>query len=242
MNYILKIKGLVLLAALVVTGSQALAEEDSLDKERGYFFGYSFGNMLKEGGNPDVDLNSLLEGIRDSLENAAPNLTQEQQQSVIEAIRQRQALIAEQREAQADQMGAANLDNANAFLASNGQTDGVMTTESGLQYKTVSAGDGASPTPESTVVVHYTGRLLGPDGKITESEDAVFDSSYQRGEAAEFKLNQVIPGWTEGLQLMKAGGKTRFYIPPGLAYGPGGTRGIPPNSLLVFDVELLEVK
>ena len=120
------------------------------------------------------------------------------------------------------------------FLEENKDKEGVMTTESGLQYKVLEAGTGASPSATQTVSVHYEGRLI--DG-------TVFDSSIQRGEPTEFPVNRVIPGWTEGLQLMKEGAKYQFYIPSELAYGSRGAGGdIGPNETLIFDVELLEVK
>jgi len=121
-----------------------------------------------------------------------------------------------------------------AFLAENAQREGVMTTESGLQYEVLERGDGSgvSPTATDTVTAHYEGRFI--DGEV-------FDSSIARGEPAEFALNQVIPGWTEGLQLMQTGDTYRLYIPSDLGYGPGGSGPIPPFATLVFDVELLEV-
>lgn len=119
-----------------------------------------------------------------------------------------------------------------AFLAANKSVDGVITTESGLQYKVLTEGAGKSPTAESMVTVHYRGTMI--DG--TE-----FDSSYSRGEPASFPLNGVITGWTEGLQLMKEGGKYEFYIPYDLAYGERGSRSIPPFATLVFEVELISV-
>ncbi len=120
------------------------------------------------------------------------------------------------------------------FLATNKNEEGVQVTESGLQYKVIKAGSGASPSATQTVSVHYEGRLI--DGKV-------FDSSIQRGEPTEFPVNRVIPGWTEGLQLMKLGAKYQFYIPTELAYGPQGAGGsIGPNETLIFDVELLEIK
>ncbi len=130
-----------------------------------------------------------------------------------------------------------NLEAAQEFLAENEKKAEVKTTQSGLQYEVINegAGDGKSPEATDTVKVHYQGALLNG----TE-----FDSSYARGEPIEFPLNRVIPGWTEGVQLMSEGDKYRFFIPPELAYGEGGTPGGPigPNEALVFEVELIEVK
>ena len=119
------------------------------------------------------------------------------------------------------------------FLAENAKREGVIVTSSGLQYEVLQEGTGKSPLATDIVRCHYEGRLI--DG-------TVFDSSYKRGEPSEFALNQVIKGWTEGLQLMKEGSKYRFYIPYYLAYGSRGVSIIPPYSALIFDVELIEVK
>jgi len=132
-------------------------------------------------------------------------------------------------------MADSNLEKGEAFLAENAKKEGVKTTASGLQYKVLKEGTGKSPQATDTVSVHYRGTLL--DG--TE-----FDSSIKRGQPAEFPLNRVIPGWTEGVQLMKVGAKYQFTIPSKLAYGERGTPGgpIPPNSTLIFEVELLAIK
>ncbi len=130
-------------------------------------------------------------------------------------------------------MSADNLEKGKKYLAENGKKSGVKTTESGLQYEELNAGKGANPTAQDTVKVHYRGTLI--DG--TE-----FDSSYARNEPVSFPLNGVIPGWTEGLQLIKEGGKARLVIPSDLAYGPGGMgNAIGPNETLIFEVELIEI-
>ena len=132
-------------------------------------------------------------------------------------------------------MADPNSEKGEAFLKENSTKEGVKTTASGLQYKVLRDGKGKSPKATDTVEVHYKGTLL--DG--TE-----FDSSYKRGQTIEFPLNRVIPGWTEGVQLMKEGAKYQFTIPSALAYGERGTPGgpIPPNSTLIFEVELVSVK
>jgi len=230
-----------LVAILVLVSNIAFAEEtqtvdhqemnsaksrSNIDTDLGYFFGFSFGNMLKEGGNKTVDLEALMRGMKDSLADRTPSLDEQQQLSVVEAVKDRRSEVQRQ-------LASTQIESGENFLKTNQQEDGVIQTASGLQYKVVEEGEGSNPIDTDTVVVHYAGQLLN---------GAEFDSSIKRGEPAEFALNQVIAGWTEGLQLMKAGGKTRFYIPSNLAYGPSGTRGIPPHSVLVFDVELIEIK
>lgn len=131
-------------------------------------------------------------------------------------------------------MAETPLEKGEKFLADNKTKEGVKTTASGLQYKITQEGTGKAPKATDTVIVHYEGKLL--DGSI-------FDSSIKRGKPIDFQLNQVIPGWTEGLQLMKEGGKATLYIPSKLAYGPRGAGGIiGPNETLIFDVELIKVQ
>jgi FKBP-type peptidyl-prolyl cis-trans isomerase len=145
----------------------------------------------------------------------------------------RDEIVARRQEA-AQAAAQENQAAAESFLAENAGREGVTVTESGLQYEVIEAGDGgASPEPTDTVVTHYTGTL--PDG-------TVFDSSRERGEPATFGLDRVIPGWTEALQLMEVGDRWRLWLPPELAYGERSpSEAIPPNSALVFDVELLDV-
>lgn len=233
-------RSLVLAAAVMTVGSvwaedaaPVPAPDETMQAERGYFFGYSFGNMLQQGGNPDVDLGALLQGMQDSLSAVPPALDSDAQTQVMAIVRERQQMIQAEQQALAENESETNLAAGAAFLAQNAGKASVSVTDSGLQIEMLTEGTGKKPSVTDVVVVHYEGRLL--DG-------TVFDSSIARGEPAEFALNQVIPGWTEGLQLIKAGGKARLTIPSDLAYGPGGVRSIPPNSVLVFEVELIEVK
>lgn len=129
-------------------------------------------------------------------------------------------------------LGAQNQTQGDAFLASNKTTDGVVTTQSGLQYQVIREGIGEQPLAENTVKVHYSGTLI---------DDTIFDSSYQRDQPADFPVDEVIPGLFEGLQLMKEGAKYRFVIPAAIAYGSQGTASIGPNQVLIFEIELLDV-
>ncbi len=195
--------------------------------------GYSLGFMMAEGNKEAVknlDLDNFEKGFRDGYEGKDSALTQEQMQEVLMTYQKEQeAQFAKDMETKA----GANKTKGAAYLAENAKKEGVKTTASGLQYKVVKAGTGKSPKPTDVVEVNYEGKLI--DG-------TVFDSSYERGEPIEFPLNQVIAGWTEGLQLMKEGGKYEFYIPSDIAYGEAGNAGIEPNSTLIFTVELLKVK
>lgn len=127
----------------------------------------------------------------------------------------------------------AEIEKSKKFMADNGKKDGIITTKSGLQYKVEKRGSGKKPGVESVVSVNYEGRLV--DG-------TVFDSSYERGEPAQFQLDEVIPGWTEGIQLMNVGSKFTLYIPPDLGYGDMAGYPIPPNAVLIFEVELIAIE
>ena len=179
----------------------------------------------------EIDEASLLQGIQDALAHKPP-LVDEQAQA--EALKEYNEVLQQAMVERLSEEAATNLQAATEFVEKNKLRDEVMVTESGLQYETLQEGQGDNPEAIDTVKVHYRGTLL--DGKE-------FDSSYERGEPVTFPLNQVIPGWTEGLQLMKPGAKYKFYIPPDLAYGQRGAGNrIGPNSALIFEVELLGIE
>lgn len=198
-------------------------EQDSL----AYAIGMQWGKNLMV---DDLKLNSdvIKAGLEDAYKEA-PKLTDAEMQAILTNLQQK---LQDKRMKEQQQASSKNLETANQFLEKNKTAEGVKTTASGLQYKVLKEGNGVSPKATDNVKVHYHGTLI--DGKV-------FDSSVERGQPAEFPLNRVIPGWTEGLQLMKKGAKYRFYIPPGLAYGAQGAGSIGPNSLLIFDVELIDV-
>jgi len=177
----------------------------------------------------DYDEAALMAGFKDGLANTTQYTVPELQ----ELTRASDMKLKTAQDEKANAASVTNVAEGAAYLAENAKKEGVTTTASGLQYEVLTQGEGKSPASEtSTVRVHYKGTLL--DG--TE-----FDSSYSRGEPATFPLNRVIPGWTEGVQLMKEGSTYRFTIPSDLAYGERATGSITPNSTLIFDVELLEV-
>ena len=188
---------------------------------------YALGYEVASQTPPEVDVNTFIKGVRDAHAKKERIYTEAELQA---------AYVEFQKEMQTKHLQQAKdtASSNDSFLAENAKKPGVITTASGLQYKITKEGTGKQPTADSQVSVHYKGQLL--DGKV-------FDSSYDRGQPVEFPLNQVIPGWTEGLQLIKEGGKATLYIPAKLAYGEQGVPGtIPPNSTLIFDVELLQVK
>lgn len=177
-----------------------------------------------------LDYDLVRQGIEDMFEGNTPAMTQQELSDVMMAF-QAQKLESEQAKEQAIADG--NLAKGTEFMALNAEREGVVTTDSGLQIEILTASEGAMPSAEDSVKVHYRGTLI--DGRE-------FDSSYGRGEPVTFPLNGVIKGWTEGLQLMTEGSKARLVIPSELAYGPGGAGGlIGPNATLVFEVELLAI-
>lgn len=181
------------------------------------------GRQLKGMGVSNLDADTFRNGVMNAFDGTEPEIPVEEAQKLINDYLQ-------ELQDKAEKVARAE---GEQFLAENGKKENVKTTASGLQYVVEKEGTGAQPTAEDEVTVHYTGKLLNGQ---------VFDSSVNRGEPATFPLNRVIPGWTEGVQLMKEGAKYTFFIPSDLAYGPQGMPGaIPPHSTLIFDVELIKV-
>ncbi len=221
---------LVLALSASMVSSAVLAEVPSTDDQKlSYGLGMMLGQRLKVDFE-NLDFDMVRQGIEDSFSGAETKMTalevdevmQVWQKSKMEDQRQRMVALAQE-----------NKDAGDLYRTENGKKETVVTTESGLQIETLVEGEGDNPIAEDSVSVHYRGTLI--DG-------SEFDSSYSRGEPVTFPLQGVIKGWTEGLQLMKKGGKSRLVIPAELAYGPGGAgEMIGPNATLVFEVELLEI-
>ena len=195
-----------------------------------YALGIGIGRQLSQMGAADLNIDDFAQAIKDVIAGDLKLGDAEAQQIVQEFFAKQE----EKQKAEAAEKGKAAKQDGEKFLAENGKKEGVITTASGLQYQVLREGNGQSPKATDTVECHYEGTLI--DG-------TKFDSSYDRGQTATFPLDQVIAGWTEGLQLMKEGGKYRFFIPYELGYGERGAgASIPPFSTLVFDVELVSVK
>lgn len=196
--------------------------------------GYSYGYLMGKGNTEtlkDLNIETFVLGLEDAIKGKPATLSDEQMATVLNQYKKRleaKQLVEFQEQAEK------NSQEGKIFLAENAKKSDIITTKSGLQYQILQQGTGKSPKLTSTVKVNYEGRLI--DG-------TVFDSSIARNHPVEFKLNQVISGWTEGVQTMKEGGKSRFFVPSNLAYGDvGAGDAIGPNSTLIFDIELLEVK
>jgi FKBP-type peptidyl-prolyl cis-trans isomerase len=208
-------------AMAACTGKQNL---DTDTKKSSYAIGRQWAENIKRQ-KVEIDSKSLQLAIDDVFTDKESRLTQEEIQK---------AMIALQEQAVKKMSETAETSKAEGqkFLEANKTKAGVQSTSSGLQYQVMTAGTGASPKKTDKVQVHYKGTLINGE---------VFDSSYDRNRPVEFALAQVIPGWTEGLQLMKVGGKSKLFIPPDLAYGASPQPGIPGNSVLVFEVELINI-
>lgn len=221
MNYIV---ALMLMASSINVLAEVKPESDreKLSYSMGIFFGQTVTRQ-----NIDVDIPAFIQAVEDVLSNTELKLDMDEMQQILSAYQQKE-------QEQRSQKASSNLEEGEQYLAENKARDGVVELESGLQYKVLEKGEGASPEVDDTVVVHYRGTLL--DG--TE-----FDSSYSRGEPAALGVNRVIKGWQEALQLMKVGSKWQIAVPAELAYGDRGAGNvIGPNSTLLFDIELLEIQ
>ncbi len=199
-------------------------------QKSGYAIGLKIGAQLAMA-KDSLDANALTLGVLDAIEGKKPRLSEEEIQEAGIAFQKK--VLAKQ-EKEAAKILEKNLSEGKTFLEENKKKEGVVTLESGLQYKIIKKGTGATPTKGDSVTTHYTGKLLNGQ---------VFDSSIQRGEPATFPVSGVIAGWTEALQLMKSGAKWELYIPAELAYGKRGAgKMIEPGATLIFDIELLDVK
>lgn len=209
--------------------SLAVAAPKTEEERIGYSLGIMVGRQLQQDIS-ELDVDSFSAALKDLYKGNTPSLNDEEIGKILDQLQQKMAAEAQQKEAAA---GEENLAKGQKFLAENAKKKGVKVTDSGLQYKIVKQGKGKKPTATASVKVHYEGKLI---------DDTVFDSSYARGEPVNFKVNQVIAGWQEALQLMPEGSEWLVYIPANLAYGPAGAGGsIGPNETLVFKVELQEV-
>ncbi len=205
------------------------SEELSLetnDQRVSYGIAMNMGANIARQGGVEIDTTAFLAGLQDGLKGATPRVSEKDLQAAF-------ASAQEKVEAAAAEGSAEQVKAGQAFLEKNKARDGVVVTESGLQYEIIKDGDGAKPTAEQTVEVHYHGTLI--DG-------TVFDSSVKRGETISFPVKGVIPGWVEGLQLMSVGSKWKLFIPADLGYGNSPQGPIPAGSTLIFEVELISIK
>jgi len=226
----MKLKLIVILGILFLV-SQVNAQENLVLKNQkdkiSYIIGMDIGTNLKKQ-SIDIDSNILAKGVKDALAGTKPLLTEQEIQETMVAFQKE--MVAKQAE-----IGKKNKAEGEAFLAENKKKEGVKTLPSGLQYKVIKAGTGKKPKSTDTVTAHYRGTLING----TE-----FDSSYKRGQPATFPVSgNMIPGWTEALQLMEEGAKWQLFIPSNLAYGERGMGGvIGPNATLIFEIELISIQ
>ncbi|RLA49029.1 MAG: FKBP-type peptidyl-prolyl cis-trans isomerase [Gammaproteobacteria bacterium] len=199
---------------------------DTVEQQVSYGIGRQMGDQLKQSPFKDLQLDAFVGGITDALEGNPAQVENSVVKAAFEEVNKR---IDASKAGDKDKFAA----DGEKFLAENAQREEITVTESGLQYEVLTAGSGATPSASSKVSTHYEGKLI--DGKV-------FDSSYQRGQPADFLVNGVIAGWTEALQMMEEGSKWRLYVPYHLAYGEKGAGGlIGPYAALIFDVELISV-
>jgi FKBP-type peptidyl-prolyl cis-trans isomerase FklB len=227
MNYVLVAILSISFLFNICSAAEKVELEDQKNRES-YSLGYQFGQGAKSQGL-DINVDIYASGIRDALSGSKPQLSeQEIRQTVLELQKRFDA-----RGKKLKEMSAKNLAESKAFLEENKKKEGVIVLPSGLQYKVLAEGFGKTPKAADNVTVNYKGTLIN---------GAEFDNSYKRGQPATFKVNGVIKGWTEALQLMNEGSKWQLFIPPELGYGDRGAGPVPPNSTLIFEVELISVK
>jgi FKBP-type peptidyl-prolyl cis-trans isomerase FklB len=213
------------------TTSNESVKSDDVSK-KSYSVGYDLGQQIPRaiGSLDKMDIDQFVLGMKDALKKT-PQLTEEEIKTMVEQYR---AAAMAERAKEFSSVGKTNMDEGKAFLAENKTKPGVKETASGLQYKVVKAGSAKKPKATDKVEVHYEGTLIN---------GTIFDSSYKRGQTIEFGLNQVIKGWTEGVQLIGEGGEIMLYIPSELAYGSNGSgKDIGPNATIIFKVELIKIK
>lgn len=217
------------LAVITLAACQPAAVEDDFEKAS-YLIGLEVGSSLRQVGD-HLDVDALIRGIEDARAELDPAVDMEELQAARDRV---ETVLQAEQEARFAETSARNIEEGAAYLASNGEKDGVTVTESGLQYEVLTEGDGVHPTGDQRVTIHYSGSLI--DGTI-------FDSSYERDEPTRFPVSGVIAGFEEGLRLMSVGARYRLTIPSELAYGEGQAGSqIGPNSTLIFEVELLEIE
>ena len=239
----------IMLFAILLTGSSAMAQKSQKKKEKddkavetsqavilkthqdtiSYMIGRDIGKNMKTN-DITVTPEIMFAGLKDGLNGIDSVFNEELTEQIMMAFQQE--MMAKQQAKTSEEASAVKA-AGDAFLADNKTKEGVIALPSGLQYKVIKEGEGENPKPEDIVEVHYTGTL---------TDGTVFDSSVERGEPIKFPLNGVIPGWTEGVQLMKPGAKYMFFIPSALAYGDKSTGPIPGGSVLIFEVELLSIE
>ena len=226
-------KKTLLALALAGAASVSNAAETNLSLETqiqkvSYGFGLVLGKRMTND-MPELEIDIFVQGMKDAFAGKSQLLTDEQIGELLSTFQREQQ---QKQLEKVQQQGEENKQSGAAFLKTNKDSEGVVTLESGLQYKILKEGKGIQPGASDVVKVHYTGSLINGE---------VFDSSVERGQPAQFPVNGVISGWTEALQLMPTGSKWQLFIPSNLAYGPNGNRSIGPNETLLFEVELLEV-
>ena len=229
MKQMLKLVGVMSLSIVMFGAVAAPMPTSDMDKFS-YVVGLNLGTNFASQGIM-VDPKVVLQGLQDGLAGNTPLLTPQEQEQIMTTYLQKQLALVKQKQ---QQQASVNLTAGEKFLKSNAMQDGVVTLADGLQYKILVDGNGSKPSASDTVVVNYEGTLI--NGKV-------FDSSYKRGKPATFAVHQVIPGWTEVLQLMPTGSTWMVYIPANLAYGATGIPNlIPPGSVLIFKVQLISIQ